>query len=641
MRFRIFSLFCCVASPFCLASGVFQPNAYGQFPGDPPAVETSDELPSRPDPLIQQLESDASRGGRHRARAIRSLARLGAWPQVDRWISKIDAVADQDQLAESAGMIGNEILLRISLQPELSDAGRSAISKMLAAAKAVHQSPARLKAAIDQLGGEDVDANLGANRVLMAGGQASIQEIVAAIAKGLPDSQRGKVIAVLQSLGEGGAQALGQLALYGDPNVRATSLDALRRLDPEGARDAMLVAAFADDATQPESQVARAGSAIPAGFEKLDAIAVLADRLSSRRAVAMRTPNDADPAFLWSVDETRTGVVPSRSTQIFLQYREAYDAAQRLRRLGDLPPSVSRAVLAADVAYRVMVDLDWPDESQSQQIQTAYPLQTELDALLKSLAQQRARQDVPAAVGLVRLIAAKLQGADPTQSALALRQGRYSELVDAVRDQQPRIRYESAACIADLLPSQSDQASFPGASYFRQTLSEMASLSDQRTAILIETRPVIALRQESILGQLGFEVRLVKTALDAEREIGRGGDFGMVVSKIEISDAVAAELVDRVRRQPKGSRIPIVFYSDAETNEKSVKKAEWETTSNRWISESTPAVYLVPLPGSPAALSEVLVEAESKRRLPALSIGDRSRFRMIGAAALQGESAPR
>ncbi|WP_182868702.1 hypothetical protein [Stieleria mannarensis] len=646
MRFHFLTISVFLASVTLLAAGT-----RGQFgQGDAVTVDPADS-PSDRDELVRQLESTAGRGGTYRAQAIRSLARIGAWPQVDRWLGRINGVGDPSELARSAAVIGNELLLRISLRSELSDDSRSAIKKMTAAAKAEQQSTERLRAAIAGLAGQDVDANLAANRTLMAGGDAAIQEMVAAIVredsgegrsgKAISDRHRAKLLGVLEALGDGGGQALNQLALYGDAGVRSAALDALRILDPPSATDTLISAALADDATAAETQIARASASFPAGFEKLDAIAVLADRLSTLRAVAMRTPNDLTPATMWSVDADRTGVQANRSTEVFLRYRNAYDAAQRLRRLGDLPPRVARSVLSADLAYRVMVDVDWGDPEQIQVIGRSYAGQLTAPALLATLAQQREFGDTPAAVGTLRLMSDSVNADSPSAELLVGRGGGFSELVDAARDPEPLVRYEAASCVSQLVSALGSGFSFPGSSYVRKTLAEMASLDSRPLVILLETRPVVALRQESNLNQLGYAVQKVTSAIDAEREIQRGGDLRMVVSKIRIADAVPAELVDRVRRQPKGGRIPIVFYSDAETNEKSVRRTEYETTSNRWVSDNAPAVYLVALPGSPAAFSEVLAEIESKRRLPPLSISDRARFRDIGAEALQGDSAPR
>ncbi|QEF96816.1 hypothetical protein Mal15_08460 [Stieleria maiorica] len=641
MRFHFLTISVFLASVTFLADG-----ASGQFGEGEAVTQDPAESPSNRDELVRQLESTASRGGSYRAQAIRSLARIGAWPQVDRWLGRINGVGDQSELTRSAEVIGSEMLLRISLRSELSDDSRSAIQKMAAAAKAEQQSVERLRGAIDQLAGEDVDANLAANRTLMAGGDAAVKEIVAAIVRGgsgqaISDRHRAKLLGVLEALGDGGGRALNQLALYGDTGVRSAALDALRILDPPSATDTLISAALADDASATEAQIARASAAFPAGFEKLDAIAVLADRLSTLRAVAMRTPNDLTPATLWSVDADRTGVDANRSTEVFLRSRNAYDAAQRLRRLGELPPTVAHSVLSADLAYRVMVDVDWGDPEQIQAIRRSYADQMNPPALLAALARQRELGDAPAAVATLRLMSDSVNSGSPSAELLVGRGGGFSELVEAARDPEPLVRYEAATCLSQLVSALGNGFLFPGSSYVRKTLAEMASLDSRPLVILLETRPVVALRQESNLNQLGYAVRKVTSALDAEREIQRGGDLRMVVSKIRIADAAPAELVDRVRRQPKGSRIPIVFYSDAETSEKSIRRTEYETTSNRWISDNTPAVYLVALPGSPAAFSDVLAEIESKRRLPALTVSDRARFRVIGAEALQGDSAPR
>ncbi|QDV46544.1 hypothetical protein Enr13x_64530 [Stieleria neptunia] len=633
MRFHVLTIAVSLASVAFLAAG-----APGQFDEGPSEVPDPAEATAKSDELVRQLESTAARGGLYRAEAIRSLARIGAWPPVDRWLAQIDGVGDSAQLVQAADAIGTELLLRISLRSDLSDASRSAIKKMTAAANANQQSPERLRAAIDQLAGDEIDANLAANRDLMSGGNASVEAIVSAIAGGGPAGHRAKLLGVLEALGDGGAQALNQLALYGDPGVRASALDALRVLDPASATDTLISAALASDATADEVQTARRSSLFPQGFEKLDAIAVLADRLNTLRTVAMRTPNDLTPAILWSLNQDRTGVQPNRSTEIFRRYRDAYDAAQRLRRLGSLPPAVARSVLAADLAYRVMVDVGWGGPDQVKQVRQLYRDQVDPQSLLVALGEQRDRNDIPASVGIVRLLSDSVVSGGADSGLLVGRDGGFSELVDAVRDPQPRIRYEAASSLWQAVSGSERGFAFPGASYVRKTLAEMASLDSRPLVILLETRPVIALRQESILNQMGYAVERVTSAIDVERAIERGGDLRMVVSKIRIADAVPAELVDRVRRQPKGKRVPIVFYSDAETSEKSLRRTELETTSNRWVSDDTPAVYLVPLPGSPAALSDVLFEVESKRRLPPLSIGDRARFRMTGAAALQGNS---
>ncbi|KAA5545278.1 hypothetical protein FYK55_06370 [Roseiconus nitratireducens] len=595
-----------------------------------------------PDELVRQLESTAAQGGDRLPQAIESLARIGAWPQVDRWLAKLDEVQDQNELARAAQIIGNNLLLRISLREELGDASRSALGKLTAAAKAVMESPQRLSQALEQLGSSQIDDRLNANRTLLQGGNASIQTIVGAVGKGLPQPQRGRALKVLRSLGDGGQQALQQLALYGAASVRANALAALIEIAPDAATDVAVSAAFAEDAGDQERQLAADFlNAISPGMTLDRSVAYLADRLRTARSVAARTSNDPTPAILWSVNEDRTGVDFVRTTELYAQYRQAYDAGQQLLRLGDVPPKAFQSALAADLAYRVLVDVMWGDEDQVQAILKTYGDRLTPQQIQLALGAARRDHQVPAAVGLLRLLTMLLtddsapSASDARSMLLTDDAGGSSEVVQATLDPDPRVRYEAAAMIDRVAGPLTDDVSFAGSSYVRKTLAEMSRLSRQPSVVLIETRPLVALRQETILGQLGYQVRAVQSVAAAERAVSQGGDLRMVLSKLRLADATPTELVDRIRRLPKGKHTPIVFFQDDDADERVVKAAELETTSLRWSDATTPAVYLVPLPGSINAFADVRAEVESKRRLPPLSVSERLNFQAIGTRALQ------
>jgi CheY-like chemotaxis protein len=344
---------------------------------------------------------------------------------------------------------------------------------------------------------------------------------------------------------------------------------------------------------------------------------------------------------LWSIDADRTGVNAVRSRELFLHYRRGYDAAQSLRRVGGLSPELLHEVLAADLAYRVMADVDWGTPEQVESLLAGYNDALTAERIVDALDRARQRGDVPATIGLLRLVSETTDSESSVDALLQPRRGDVAPLVAAASDANTRVRYEAAATITELLDAGDSPRSFPGASYYRNTLAEMAALSAQPTAVLVETRPVVALRQENILGQLGYRVRTATSGLQAERMISEGRDVRLLVSKVQLADITAPELVDRVRRLEKGRNLPIVFYHDEDTHPKAVETVELETTSTRWADSHTPAVHLVPLPGAPAALSEALTESAAKRRLPPLSVSEREYFRTIGQAALEGKQAHR
>ena len=220
-----------------------------------PTGVVSAQVPAEPDEVVRQLESRASRGGDELGTSIRRLAKIGAWQAADRWVASINRLDDQDQLARTASLIGADMLLKISLQENLSENSRAAINKMNAASKAVRESPALMQQAIRLLDGNGVDDQLNAARTLRAGGNAAIKAMVDQLAQGARASTRTKLLAILREMGDAGIEALDQLALYGNESARYNALVALASSD---ASLATLVSfAFASDASQKEQALAR------------------------------------------------------------------------------------------------------------------------------------------------------------------------------------------------------------------------------------------------------------------------------------------------------------------------------------------------------------------------------------------------
>ncbi|MEL6108393.1 MAG: hypothetical protein AAFU85_20390 [Planctomycetota bacterium] len=590
------------------------------------------QAPATPDEVVRQLESRASRGGDELGSSIRLLAKLNAWSAVDRWLGKVNEIKDQPELSRTASLIGGDMLLRISLQESLSESGRSAINKLSVAAKAERESPALMRQAIQQLQEGGVTNELRAARTLRAGGNAAIKAIVDHLAQGTAPENRASLLSILVAMGTSGTQGLDQLALYGDEQARLSCLGALENQETENQETlfaTLVSAAFASDATAEER--AFAVRRITRDYPDIDAsqaIAFLSEKLRRAVRLAEQTPNDDAPATIWSLAADRKSVDAARSNEIYLAYRNAYDAARRLSRQGGVPAETLRLALIADLNYRVIVDVDWGDNDQVAAFRAANPVS--MESLSNTLAKARRERHLPAALGLIRVIASMLESSpELIRVALQSENGTPSPLVSAVRDSEPRIRFEAAMAINSAAP-----LNYAGSSDVRKTLAEMARLSDRPTAILIETRPFIALSQESILGRLGFQVQTVQTVHDAEKAITQGSDLALVLSKLRLADMGPTELVDRVRRLPQGYSAGIIFYEDEDASEKVVEFAKLETTSRRWKSDSSPGVSLVPLPGDPAAISDVLRLMESQQRLPSLTLADRRAFRNAGIAAV-------
>jgi hypothetical protein len=564
-----------------------------------------------PNPLVIQLDERARRGNLPLADAVHALARLGQWSDVNRLLTAVGGrQITVAEMAEMARRIGPAMFVKIEVNEDMSDAALAAATKLQEALKLESETPARLIRAIDELDAAEIDSRLAAARTLLAGGNASIEELVAATVSANPGAPRDDLLRTMLRLGDGGVRALRQLALYAGPDVRQRAVVALVRIDRPGATAELLTALHAADSTPQEVELAQsvfrqAGVTAPSRETSVD---WLHRRLQELRSDASLTLNDSSVQAIWKIDDSRTRASYQSTRAILATYRDSVDMAARLLRLGSLPRAVERSVVLADLSYRLMVDPDWGDPEQIQAVREALGPALTAEDLSATLAQAMADEDIPALVGLVRLV-------DPQASAFdrnLLLRGSGPEptpLVQAASFHDPRVRYEAAlvtAALAGSLP-------YAGSSRVKYCLAEMKSLGELPKAILVETRSEVIIQQETLLDQLGLDSEVVSSVAGLQRAVARGGDLRLILSKTELADMRALEMVDVVRRTDRGRNVPLVFYGADVLG----------LDSNRW---SAPAVQ-VDRPASTAAFSQTLRTVERRRRLPPLAPIDRRIYR--------------
>ncbi len=365
----------------------------------------------------------------------------------------------------------------------------------------------------------------------------------------------------------------------------ARALQSLVRINLKANAAALLTARYAADATASEINLATAN--LPRVFgsvpTKQEAIALLFTDLRQKRLVANQIANDAQTATLWSINDSRDGVESQRTRSILSAYRDAADASARLRRIGELPRNVLDAALAADLSYRVMIDPDWGDPAQVDEIRASYGSAASGFGLSNSIANSLDINDYPAAIGLLRLIGENpsvidlnilLSGNSPAMTPLVL----------ATLNSNPRVRYEAAAAIARLNP----KVPYAGRSHVQRCFGEMFSLGDRQIAVLVETRPEVILQQEQILTELGYDVHVVGSVAAVDRIVARGGELSLIVSKTQLADLPPVELIDRVRRDPRGRFVPIVFYGETAAG---VETDRWDAMTRYVERPKMPAAF--------------------------------------------------
>ncbi len=594
------------------------PNG-GADPFGAPVVDGAAATPSSPvdeSPLTQQLLELAGRGFNQRATAIASLVRTDRWQEADRLLTGVPGMGlDEASLASMFREIGPALYLRMKQSDQLTDPAKAALDQMAQAQLATAESQERIRRAIDGLDDPSIDVRLAASRTLLGGGNTSIAELVAAAVSPSPSSHREIILRALVEFEQAGLDAMRQLALYGSADVRTRALQAIGAMDRSHHVADFMTGVYASDASDSERQVAmkQLESLGNANSTRERAIQFLDADFQQLQTEAKQIDHTDQTTTVWIVNEDGQSVSPKTSTTMLAAYREVVDAGNRLRRVGGLPETLAGDVLSADMAYRVMVDPDWGDPGQIDEVRRAYGTASSPAELLSAISRSLESGDDAAAIGLIRLVdAANATGSDRT-ILLTSSGPRPTSLVMAAANSDPQVRYEAALAAEALAQG----GPYAGSSLVRKTLAEMSLLGDKPTAILVETRPEVVVRLETILSQLGYDTRVVRNVAQLQRAIDQGGDLRLILSKIELSDLPPIEMVDLVRRVPRGRDLPILFYGP-------------EDPALLWKRWDAPTV-LIEMPSSAAALEELMDADRRRRRIPSLSVIDRQRYRAAAA----------
>lgn len=615
LNFRF--LFACILSIAIAAPASTQ--GQNNVPADGPVTNGETATPIEKSPLTDIWMGYSSQGNLELAESISALARLKQWPEVNALLARVVGSGASDSvLSAMAEKVGARNFIAISAEPSLSDTARAGLAMLTKASQTTTKEPARLQAAIADLESLTTDKSLAATRTLLAGGKASIVELVAAAVKTPAPANRDQILRTMLELGSGGEKSLQQLALYGTSETRVAALECLARINRSAYILDFLTAALAADSSAEERSVGRQNLLKIDGTVPSEAAGreILLNNFANQETVAELTKNDDAQVILWSVNKTRNGVTYQPTQEILGVYRNVVDAASRLRRVGGLTRNDASDILAAEIGYRLMLDPDWGDTDQINEAKSQYPILNNATALLHALEHAMNTNDLAAAVGLIRVIDAAKVSEDDLQTYLRGTGIKRTALVQAASSPEPRIRFEAALKVAELGKGRP----FPGSSFVLRTLSEMNSLTNKPNAILVETRADTTLQAETLLRNIGFEVEIVRSVNALQHAIRRGGDLRLILSKTELADLPPIEMVDSVRRLDRGKQIPIVFYGPAGP----------DLSDRRW---RAPTLW-VDQPASIAALENLRREVKQSRRIPQMTFLDRQTYQAKAAQAL-------
>ncbi|EMI51806.1 hypothetical protein [Rhodopirellula sallentina] len=677
--------------------------------------QTIEELSVEPpDPAVEQWVQRAQRGPAELGRAISALTRMGEFEKVNELAARLGSLGYKaPQKVMVAEQIDPAERLRIVSHPDVSPEAITAIDDVFNLRQESLASPKRIAKAIEALTSSNVDQSLPAIRVLFEGGEASTAALVHAIVTERDSDKRDSLLRAMIRIDEAsGVEALQRISLYGTDATRAGALSALVRLagrDLAGNESVLteLVTALyrQDDASDggegvsasariASDALASTGVAIPL---RTSVIEELNSRLEAADQRANRSLRNFGRVTAWVINEQRTGVSPQRIPQWVLEFRNAADAAARLVAVGDNDATSVVRQLNSILAYNVANNPDWGSSDQvaafrSNELLPAVGViqSSEIDFLLSAIDLAKETQNEPALIGWLRMIQ-PAENVSPAPWFVAT--GRHvSSLVETVDHPNAIVRYEAAAAIARLRPTDA----YAGSARVRQRWRQMSLLTDRPTAIVLENRPEVITELETLINQAGLEPRFATSVRQAEIFASLGEDLRLIISKREPFDASAVELIDRVRRINAARDTPLVIYRDppprvaeeapeeeedlSGLNEVELQKLadeaavtpdrfgviggienikgivhrellygdldadhttrlplnlEW-VGEERWGDESLRAGLIrdIERPRSVAGLYELLLASRRHLHLPPLSPVDRARFRDIAAEAL-------
>jgi len=514
-------------------------------------------LPPPTDVFLLELRRRARGNDIQLAESIRDALRLKLDIEASRFLESIEQRQwDDAKRREVAQIILPDSLLRAMVDDTITAKAKVQVAELLAAKKRVDESPERIAAAIPAIGTGDPERELPATRTLLSAGIAAIGPLALAAAEEPSPGRRDALLLLMARLGEDSLGALSSLAIYGPAEIRAGALVSLDRMRSEEALGHLSVAIHASDATEAEREFAserllQQFSQIPS---HADAQAYLIDRLSSLRRAAGRLARSEAPGIAWSVDPESGAPLPTPTTAALAAQRRVVDQSRLLYRLGNLSPHATQAAVTADLAYRFQIEplavAEQIDELRQIWGDDAFTAQS----LSNMIAGAIADDDLAAAVAAMTLVGPGTTGNHG--DLLTTGSADLAPLVKAVTHSVPQVRYEAALAILRL----DYQSPFPGASTVTDRLNEMASLSRDPIALIVDTRVERESQIERVIASLGYRVEVASSVAEAIRQVDRGGDLRLVITTSILPDRSVLELVDGVRRHPFGQRIPIFIH---------------------------------------------------------------------------------
>lgn len=523
-----------------------------------PAPPDPTTLPGAQDPLVQALLETDPQQPAELAATIRTLLNLG-YPELARVYAQrlLDANLDDPAALDLLLSVGQAMLVRFSVAPELQPTGRELADRILDGAKRAAADPAQLAAAVQQLEDPQPTQRAAALDRLRFAGPAAIDVLLGVLLDPAEQARHAAVRRALVSLGTPAVPPLTEIARQADSPASLAAIQTLGSLPLDAdARLVLLTLALAEDAGDDVRRAA--GGALGQAGANLPAPAAVAAVLDRRAAKLYHQQQPLPEDSQGRVAVWRHDGAALRTTQVWLPAAAA--SAELARRWAEAAwqlaptPQRQRRYLAAAfeaAAYELGRDTPLPADHHARII-----AQQAGAAVVNDVLHEALHEAHPVAAAL----AAELLGGLGDPSLLSTGGGQPAPLALALRASDPRVRFAAASSVMRLAPA----GSFAGSSYLPDAWLWFASSGGRRKALAVAHRSVEAHRLAGLLVELGYEGQAETDPKAAFRRLSQEADFEVVLIAHDLPGPSARDLLYWLRIDYRTARLPAALVSSAE-----------------------------------------------------------------------------
>jgi HEAT repeat protein len=548
-------------------------------------------LPGPTDPAVQTILDAKPKTPPELMQAILSLLELDRVDIAKPLLQQlVNAKPDPAASADLIHRFGSATFLQLANDPRLKPDGLLLSQQVLRAAAAAARDPARLAAAVKQLGAPSPDAQRDALATLHDGGPYSAAPLLAALADPVQASIHPLARGALMMLGSEAIKPLSAAVADGDPARAVQAIDALAAIGNKESAIYLLAPYFGAGNSQVREAAGEAiRQLLGSTPSRADAVELLArETRSSLAGQRVLRPDDGDNVAIWNWGSpqgfTVAGYPPARAA-MFVALRLAGDwlvlepdshEARRLYLVSLLESGV----------YRVGLDAPLPTGPGSEYERAA---KFGVDAINDSLAHALATGHTAAARAAARV----LQGVG--SASLLTRDGaKPCPLVLALRSDERRVRHAAAEAILSFTPT----APFAGSSYLTDAVAELATSTGRRRAVIGFPTTPTAQQLAGLAAASGYEPATANDNFGVFAAATQSADTELVLISSRIGRPDAFDLIQQLRGDPRTAQLPIGVMAELD---------DFQLQTKRFAPE--PNVFVVYRPENPAEMATAVAKA--------------------------------